>query len=190
MRSRLTLVADRELPAHLIADTEQALVHVGWLGIRRRVVDSARLHAVHFDGVIPPATLTHAGHDHAQVLVDLRTGWVALGVACAVQDDPPSRLAEPTVDPALAAVAVIERLSGHAASGEDFRAGLAVAAARLLAGPDVPPAGMVAELGDAVALVDSLGVDSLGAGANLHAVVRAAVALLGLDDALPAPPAH
>ena len=84
MRSRLSLVADRELPEHLIADTEHTLTHVGWLGVRRRAYAAEPLHVLHLEGTVPPVTLAHAGHDHAALLTTLRDDWISLGVACAV----------------------------------------------------------------------------------------------------------
>lgn len=121
MRSRLSLVADRELPEHLIADTEHALTHLGWLGVRRRAHLDGEIHVLHLDGFVPPVTLSHAGHDHAEMLADLRSGWTSLGVACAVLEGDPVSLEG---DPAIAAVRLLQSLS-PGARGTDLHEDLA-----------------------------------------------------------------
>ena len=143
MRSRLSLVADRELPEHLIADTEHTLTHVGWLGVRRRAYTAEPLHVLHLEGTVPPVTLAHAGHDHAALLTTLRDGWISLGVACAVTEDPPDL--DLGGDPAAAAVLLLWALV-PVSRGGDFRddlAGRLVVAEALtdddLASPRLPP---------------------------------------------------
>lgn len=127
MRTRLTLAADRELPDHLIADTESALQHLGWLGVRREEVHAPPLHGLHLHGFVPPVTMAHPGHDHGQLLLDLRQGWAALGVACAVVREPLA-----TAPPALlvlsAAVASLPG-AGRLANGVRAAGGAVVLAA-------------------------------------------------------------
>lgn len=145
MRSRLSLVADRELPEHLIADTEHTLTHVGWLGVRRRAYAAEPLHVLHLEGTVPPVTLAHAGHDHAALLTTLRDDWISLGVACAVTEDPPDLDIDLGGDPAAAAVLLLRSLV-PVSRGGDFRddlAGRLVVAEALtdddLASPRLPP---------------------------------------------------
>lgn len=118
MRTRLTLAADRELPEHLLADTESALQHVGWLGIRRRPVHAPPLHGLHFEGLLPPVTTSHAGHDHVQQIADLCHDWTSLGVACAVVGEPlattPPALLVMDVDSTLITAEVIELVADRA----------------------------------------------------------------------------
>ncbi len=129
---RLSLVADRELPEHLIADTERALEHLGWLGVRRRKSASGSIHVLHLDGHVPPVTLSHDGHDHGEMFSDLRRSWVALDVAFAVVEaDPPPV----DGDPALAAVDLIHSLAPGPRSPR-FRDDLVERLERLDALPD------------------------------------------------------
>jgi hypothetical protein len=129
---RLSLVADRELPEHLIADTERALEHLGWLGVRRRVSSGRGIHVLHLEGHVPPVTLSHDGHDHAGMLADLRGSWVALDVVFALVNADPAPI---DGDPALAAVDLIHAFSPEPLS-PGFRDDLVARLERLEALPD------------------------------------------------------
>lgn len=165
---RLTLVAGSELPGHLLSDTEHTLRHVGWLGVRRRVVAFPPLHVLHFDGVVPPVTLTHAGHDHERMLADLRTGWITLGVCCALDEDAPDVPGQ--IDPALAAVALL-RASPSEEDVDDLPAALTSRATLLLRRHDAPLPPGLTQVAAALGLPPGV--------TTRHAVTRAA-RLLGL----------
>lgn len=166
MRSRLSLVADRELPEHLIADTEHALTHVGWLGVRRRDDVDSEVHSLRLEGFVPPVTMAHAGHDHTALLADLCRGWVALGVACALLE---GDVVDSERDPAIGAVRLLQHLA-PGPHGADFRTDLAgrldtlEAVPHLLDVAGLPPT--------ARALVDAVG--------SLNHAVHVAGTLLGL----------
>ena len=118
MKVRYTLVGDRELPGHLLADTEDALANVGWVGITRQDVVVEPLHTVHFRAVRPLVSLSHEGFDHDGVLRELTAGWRALGVAAAAVTSelaarPPALLVM-DVDSTLIQAEVIERIARRA----------------------------------------------------------------------------
>ncbi len=122
MRARFTLVAP-ELPDHLVADTADALTHFGWIGLQRRAVPMDGLVGLHFTGVVPPVTFSHAGHDHDEMMRDLIAGWNALGVAAAhVTGDlahRPPGLVVMDVDSTLITSEVIEEIAHYAGVGEE-----------------------------------------------------------------------
>lgn len=118
MITRFTLVGERELPDHLIADTRSALTHLNWLGLAEERSEVRGLHVLHLRGTVPPVTFDHAGHDHAAMLRDLATGWHTLGVAAGVVRGDlatqPPRLVVMDVDSTLIPVEVIEQIAARA----------------------------------------------------------------------------
>lgn len=122
MRARFTLVAP-ELPDHLVADTADALAHVGWVGLQRRAVPTDGLVGLHLTGVVPPVTFSHAGHHHEAMVRDLLSGWDALGVSAALitgdlAHRPPSLLVM-DADSTLLTSEVIEEIAEHAGVAEE-----------------------------------------------------------------------
>lgn len=122
MKARFTLAAS-ELPDHLIADTEAALAHLGWLGLTQRVTHHDGLVGMHLEGVRPPVTRVHEGHDHDEMIDDLLNGWNALGVAAAIVTGdlavrPPSLLVM-DVDSTLITSEVIEEIAVHAGVADE-----------------------------------------------------------------------
>lgn len=122
MKARFTVVADRELPEHLLTDTHDALQSVGWVGIVRQNITAPPLHAVHFRGVRPLLNYSHEGFDHDGVLRSLATGWHSLGVAAAAVTSSlaaqPPALVVLDVDSTLIQAEVIERIAARAGAEE------------------------------------------------------------------------
>nr|NLD40995.1 phosphoserine phosphatase SerB [Actinomycetales bacterium] len=114
---RFTLVGERELPDHLIADTRAALTHLNWLGLTEERRESRGLQVLDFRGSVPPVTFDHVGHDHEQLLRDLLFGWHTLGVAAGVVRgalaSTPPRLVVTDVDSTLIPVEVIEQIAAR-----------------------------------------------------------------------------
>ncbi|MDO5700391.1 MAG: phosphoserine phosphatase SerB [Bowdeniella nasicola] len=83
---RLTLVAEADLPEHLLPDVEHTLTHVGWIALtsarRRRVHPKGDLAIVDYRGHVPPLVPTHADHDHDAMFTELLSGLGDLGVTC------------------------------------------------------------------------------------------------------------
>ncbi|MDO5495239.1 MAG: phosphoserine phosphatase SerB [bacterium] len=208
MIQRFTVVGEHQLPDHLLADTRTALVHLNWLGLAEERAETRGLHVHHFRGTVPPVTFAHAGHDHAQMLRDLTSGWHTLGVAAGVVRGPlattPPRLVVTDVDSTLIPVEVIELIAARAGieaeveaitsaamRGElDFAASLAQRVG-MLAGV---PAAALTEIAEGIRFspgatelvraVQATGGRICAVSGGFHEVVDPLASRLGLDRAL------
>lgn len=119
MISRLTLVAESELPEHLLADTREALTQSGWLGLRQDLRGFNGLAVADFLGQAPRPSIIPAQND--VIVRELASSWRLLGVAVIAVPSPaavtPPSLVVSGVDSVLVPVETRTRIAELSPTG-------------------------------------------------------------------------